>query len=131
VRLDRLYGKILLKPEAVNYVQIRETPSGCIIAWSVGPTNPAFGYSFPMGHQEDLALVNFNTDNDALNEFGLFYISLFILGNYARYYPEEWMADVEKSSELAFVTTEFLALAERRIPVLVLSELSQNWHVSG
>ncbi len=37
-----------------------------------------------------------------LNEFGYFYVALFIAGNYARYYPDLWVKDIEASSELSF-----------------------------
>ncbi len=67
--------------------------------------------------------------NEPLNEFGFFYVALFIAGNYARYYPDKWLADVEQSSFLALAIEELLYLAEERVPLLALSELTRAYHI--
>jgi hypothetical protein len=64
-----------------------------------------------------------------LNEFGFIYVALFIAGNYARYYPDRWVSDVENSTPLALAIEELLAVAETRMPWLILSELSGSYHV--
>lgn len=60
--------------------------------------------------------------NYGLNEFGYIYVALFILGNLARYYPDKWMEEVERSTALSSLVDYFLAGAKRRAPLLVLSE---------
>ena len=62
--------------------------------------------------------------NQPLNEFGFIYVALYIVGNYARYYPDLWMRDVERSSPLSLVIEELLAMAAQRMPLLTLSELA-------
>ena len=64
-----------------------------------------------------------------LNEFGLFYVALYIAGNYARYYPDRWLADVDRATPLALAVEELIAQAEQRVPLLALSELSRNYFV--
>jgi hypothetical protein len=64
-----------------------------------------------------------------LNEFGYFYVALFIAGNYARYYPDLWLADVEQCTPLALAVEELLWQAERRMACLTLSELTGTYHV--
>ena len=64
-----------------------------------------------------------------LNEFGFIYIALFIVGNYTRYYPDFWMRDVEETTDLGAVIEELTNVAERRMGILALSELSFQYHV--
>jgi hypothetical protein len=69
-----------------------------------------------------------------LNEFGWYYVALFIAGNYARYYPDRWVVDVERNTPLALAIDELLRTAVFRVPLLALSEMSrtylvpQAWH---
>ena len=65
----------------------------------------------------------------SLNEFGLLYVALFIASNYARYFPDRWMVDVEHGTPLALAVEELLALAATKAPLLALSELSRNYYV--
>jgi hypothetical protein len=75
--------------------------------------------------------VRFCTKDFGLNEFGLIYVALFILGNYARYYPDKWIKDVERATPIAHVAQQFLELATERAPLLSLSELSRCLLVPG
>jgi hypothetical protein len=63
------------------------------------------------------------TNSPPLNEFGYLYVALFIAGNYARYYPDRWLTDVEQSTQLATAIEQLCDLAEWRIPWLSLCEL--------
>lgn len=56
-------------------------------------------------------------------------MSLYILGNYARYYPDKWLADVEKSSPLALAVDELMHVVEQRLGLLTYSELVRSYHV--
>jgi hypothetical protein len=64
-----------------------------------------------------------------LNEFGYLYVALFIAGNYARYYPDRWVLDVENSTPLALATEELIRVADSRLPWLALSELERKYYV--
>jgi hypothetical protein len=63
------------------------------------------------------------TNKPVLNEFGYFYVALYLAGNYARYYPDKWLADVETSSPLALAIERLCDLSEWRAPWLTLCEL--------
>jgi hypothetical protein len=71
----------------------------------------------------------FYPDHSCLNEFGFIYVALFIAGNYARYYPDFWIHDVEENTQLGMAIEEFLGVVERRVGLLTLSELSQTYYV--
>ncbi|MGN6284519.1 MAG: YaaC family protein [Afipia sp.] len=65
----------------------------------------------------------------SLNEFGYLYVALHIAGNYARYYPDQWLQDVEASNPLSLAIEELCNIAEFRAPWLSLCELSQILYV--
>ena len=81
----------------------------------------------PMGMQSRVNEVKFCADPMCLNEFGLIYVSLYILGNYARYFPDRWMSDVEKATPLSLAALEMIEITKSRAPVLIASELSRAW----
>jgi hypothetical protein len=64
-----------------------------------------------------------------LNEFGYLYVSLYLAGNYARYFPDKWLVDVETSTALALAIEELCAISEWRVPWLALCELDQTMYV--
>jgi hypothetical protein len=70
------------------------------------------------------------TNNPPLNEFGYFYAGLFMAGNYARYYPDRWLDQIERSTPLALAIEELCSIAEWRVPWLTLCELGGNLLVS-
>jgi hypothetical protein len=70
------------------------------------------------------------TNTPSLNEFGHLYSGLFIAGNYARYFPDRWLLDIERATPLALSIEELCAVAEWRAPWLTLCELSQTLFVN-
>jgi hypothetical protein len=73
--------------------------------------------------------IRFLDRNIQLNEFGIFYIGLFIIGNYARYYPDMWIKEVEEYSPLAAACEQFMRFAEWRMALITLSDLSSTYMV--
>jgi hypothetical protein len=73
--------------------------------------------------------LRFMCSESCLNEFGFFYVALFLAGNYARYFPDRWLLDVEKSTPLAMAIEELCAVSETRVPLLALSELERTLFV--
>jgi hypothetical protein len=65
-----------------------------------------------------------------LNAFGMYYVALFIIGNYARYYPDLWMKDMQQSSPLSLIVEELLRDASIYLLLLSLSELSRIYFVT-
>jgi hypothetical protein len=65
------------------------------------------------------------TNSPPLNEFGYLYVALFIAGNYARYFPDKWLLDIESSSPLALAIEDLCLVSEWRAPWLTLCELGR------
>ena len=111
----------------VNYIDIHEFPSGYVL--SLRELNAPYHMELPHAvciSDED---VFFSCGDNQLGEFGNLYVSLNILGNFARYYPDKWMPNIEKNSAFANVVEELCANAFKRLPLLTLSELSRTYHV--
>ena len=70
------------------------------------------------------------TNSPTLNEFGYLYVALFLAGNYARYYPDKWLADVESSSAISLAIEELCSMAEWRVPWLSLCEMDLKMYVN-
>ena len=70
------------------------------------------------------------TNKPPLNEFGYFYTALFLAGNYARYYPDRWLVDVEQSTPLGLAIEELCNVAAWRVPWLTLCELDNVLYVN-
>ena len=68
--------------------------------------------------------------NPPLNEFGYLYSALFLAGNYARYYPDKWLHDVEHNAPLSLAIEELCSIAEWRAPWLSLCELGTTMLVN-
>jgi hypothetical protein len=128
--LASVYNKFVFHPALCEELSIVEMPSGCVITQQRRIDHPVYDSNFPFGTQITKDSVIFFGGSESLNEFGLLYCALFILGSYARYFPDRWMVDVEQSSHLALVSADFLHLVEERVPLLALSELMQTWHLT-
>ena len=130
--LQSIQDKLLFEPSAINYIDVIPAESEASILqvnWKDGEAQPRF--SWPNAIQLDDEDTYFCTNNDALNEFGVYFVGLFLLGNLARYYPDYWVDEVDTSSELAIAAHTFVAMAEARAPLLTLSELARVWYLVG
>ena len=70
--------------------------------------------------------IFFWTEDQPLNEFGFYYAALFIVGNYARYYPDYWMKDIDDRKAHVQIIQNLLASATEVMPSLCFSELSRR-----
>ena len=77
----------------------------------------------------DVDAATVETRKSLYEEFGLLYVALFICGNYARYYPDFWIRDVETHSPLALAIEQLISDAEKTMALLTLSELSRVYYV--
>lgn len=71
--------------------------------------------------------ILFWTNDSPQNEFCYIYLSLYILGNFARYYPDLWMKAVEENHPIATVSERFFEIVEARMPLCTLSEMSRSY----
>ena len=109
-------------------VIITELSNGIMLNFTSSPTNP-LRITLPASVTWSKDEVRFFSSEHPLNEFGLFYVAMYIAGNYARYYPDKWLADVDRAAPIALAIEELLAQADQRVPLLALSELSRHYFV--
>jgi hypothetical protein len=114
-----------LSPNQVNAFRITELPSGYILEMEDSNDYMCLPHSTCINSED----TYFTCSTENLGEFGYLYISLHILGNYARYYPDQWMKHIEAYSPLASVVDDLCLNAITRLPLLSLSELSRVYHV--
>jgi hypothetical protein len=122
----------MAKPDFVNFpVDLREGPSGGILTWTVNRTVGELVISFPPGSMWKMDEARLWPTPEPLNEFGYLYVALYIAGNYARYYPDRWIADVEASTPLGLAIEQLMSTATERMALLTLSELMQTYYIPG
>lgn len=71
----------------------------------------------------------FHLDELPLNEFGYFYVAIFIAGNYARYYPDLWLEDIKVHFDLCLFLEILSEEAINRVAILTLMELTRKIYV--
>jgi hypothetical protein len=121
---------VMVHPALVDSVNLVPYPSGGTIRLETNPASPNGGLRFPPAATKNVKeFYCWLGDDVSLNEFGYLYVALYIAGNYARYYPDRWIADVESATDLALAIEELVAIAEQRMPWLTLSELSRSYHL--
>jgi hypothetical protein len=128
--VQTLLERIKLNPNNIERIDVRQAGTGIVIT---------FGNDWVNGHIScpvpGAAVVNTEewrmwTNDPPLNEFGYYYVGLYLAGNYARYYPDKWLADVESSSPICLAIEEVCSTAEWRVPWLALCELDRTLYVN-
>ncbi len=127
--LTKMMGSIFVAPASVPGVEVRELINGSLLQTTDKSPFISGSVTFPQGTTWARNEVRFCPTARHLNEFGHFYAALFILGNYARYYPDYWIQDINSRSELALFSELLMHEAERRLPLLALTELDQIAYV--
>ena len=124
--VDRVLARIFVKPGDVDRIECTPMSGAYIINMNFEIDGVPIFARMPASVQENIADIYFPVEDVPVNEFGIYYMGLYILGNYARYFPDLWMADVESASDLSQCAAEFISIAERRVPLLALSELNRT-----
>ena len=127
--IDEFLDNVLVNPNDVDGVTYNEFPSGGQIIATTTADRSVLRLIFPPCTCEEYPHICFWPTRQSLNEFGFLYVALYIVGNYARYYPDFWIHDVERCTELGLMVEELLSVAERRLALLTLSELTQTLFV--
>lgn len=123
--LDAFGNLCKLSPSFVNELRLTELPYGYILDWDDSESHMKLPHSTCINSED----TYFTCSSENLGEFGYLYLSLHMLGNYARYYPDQWIKHIEVCSPLANVADDLCRKAITRLPLLALSELSRNYHV--
>jgi hypothetical protein len=127
--LDAFVANCKFSPGTSPGIKLIRKGGGVTIVVRTGPEEPPQSMSLPQGISwRDDELRMFVAD-EPLTEFGLYYVALFIASNYARYFPDRWVAEIEDNSFLALTIGELLQSAEQRLPLLCLSELARVYYV--
>ncbi|WP_423790791.1 YaaC family protein [Microvirga solisilvae] len=127
-RIQQFSDDIKIRASDVDRVNITELASAFVLRVQ-DKSDDRVHMSLPPCAMWTTDEIRFLPSKTSINEFGYIYIGLYILGNYARYFPDRWMVDVESGSPLAMAAEEFVAMAEWRMALLTLSDLSQNYLV--
>jgi hypothetical protein len=122
---DHLFNTLRFEPAWIDRTEVKRFPNG--FSWSYTADHIVGTPKFRLPHacMYTTDEIRFWTEDQPLNQFGLFYVALFIAGNFARYYPDIWLREVERSSALARAIEELTNQAEEWVPWLTLSELSR------
>lgn len=123
--LDAFGNLCKISSNSINTIKITELPSGYILDWEDNDDYMCLPHSTCINSED----VFFTCSSENLGEFGYLYLSLHMLGNYARYYPDQWVKHIEAYSPLASVVDDLCRNAMTRLPLLSLSELSRSYHV--
>lgn len=128
--VQALLGRMRLNPNDIDRIDLREAGTGLVITlnndWVSGHVSFPVPAAATINSEEWRMWIN----NPPLNEFGFYYVGLYLAGNYARYYPDRWLADVEASSAISLAIEEMCSTAEWRAPWLSLCELDQTLYVN-
>jgi hypothetical protein len=124
--VDKFKDLVSFAPRGAHRLIIQDYPTGLALSFPSGPDTPG---QIPWAICPDLENTWFATRKESLNEFGLLYVALHIAGNFARYYPDKWLAHIEASSPLALAIDRLTDIAFERTPLLLVSELSQRCFV--
>ena len=110
-------------------ITFTEFPNGGIITVNNRMIDGRINFKIPHGMNLSKNEVCFWPKAQRINEFGYFYIALFIVGNYARYYPDHWLRDIDMSADISLAIEDLIVAAKRRIALLTFSELSGTYFV--
>ena len=129
--VKKLYDKVSIAGAALDEVNVEHGGNTFVVVHTRRKCWPQYPLHCPNGFNSDCRLVWFFSGSSLLNEFGYLYTSLFICGNLARYYPDRWIKEIEKSSDLAIAISALLNLATERMAVLALSEMARVYYITG
>lgn len=124
--LNSFMDLVSFAPRGVHRVIVSDFPQGVGLTFPHGLDTPG---QIPWAICPDLENAWLATRKESLNEFGLLYVALHIAGNFARYYPDKWLAHIEASSPLALAIDRLTEITFERAPLLLVGELSQRCFV--
>lgn len=121
-------NQIKFDGEAAKYIDVKEFEHGaCYCEIRLGKDAAVRGaIDLPPIVYSTSLITHFSSSDWDLGEFGAYYITLFILGNIVRYYPDLWIPHVEADTEFAQVIEIVCDSAIERISVLAASELDRE-----
>ncbi|MEH2513109.1 hypothetical protein V1291_004463 [Nitrobacteraceae bacterium AZCC 1564] len=128
------FGNIEMCAWFVDRVNLKQFPGGGVFTVKMSDMDRQQDLSklhikVPPGSCWTTGETRFWPNTRPLNEFGYLYVALFIVGNYARYFPDMWLLDVEQATPLALAIEELLRIASERMVWCAVSELDRCYFV--
>jgi hypothetical protein len=114
---------IKVRAEEVDRINHTKFSEGGVLDYEFDPiqSSPDAFLDMPQSAMWTKSDIRFWPKIRPLNEFAYIYLSLFILGNYARYYPDKWLLHIDQHSPLVSATEELVNIIERRMVLLSYS----------
>ena len=141
---NRVYSEIVIQPadrkallevvkgfefsaSAQHEMNLKDVGGGIIIENNIPlmglqPNDDVF-MNYPTSFQAKRDELYYCASDFNINEFGLYYVSMYMLGNIVRYYPDLWAKSVSAYDEFAYIVDRLLEVVEDRVPKLAASEL--------
>lgn len=118
-----LLDGIMMKPESVNFVDLHQVEQAYQFTMNFDHLHNDL--DIPLPHAAMVSVNEFRMwcQKPCLNEFGHIYVAMYLAGNYARYFPDQWLNDVESATPLALAIEHLCDMSEWRAPWLALCEL--------
>jgi hypothetical protein len=129
--VNEVFESFSVPPRWINEVDIKLGNNAFIVIHTakVGENWPSDPAVMPNAFNSNAENAWFFSEKVPMNEFGYLYVGLFICASLARYYPDLWMVEISRDSDLSLGISAFLRLAARRIAVLALSELTRTYFI--
>lgn len=126
--LEKISEGFLFSASAQHGMTIKEIGGGCIINNTIYldglQGEEGIFVRQPSSIQSKKDEIFYFRPGFEINEFGIYYISMYMLSNIVRYYPDIWADSVSKYDDFAYVVDRLLEVVEDRILKLSASELS-------
>ncbi|MBA8798249.1 hypothetical protein FHW77_001955 [Agrobacterium sp. RC10-4-1] len=116
--------KFLFKPLMYEDITIQAPPNGALI--TINTMREMQGWHSPESFSGSIKQMYFVGDGDYLNEFGFYYVCLYIAGMVARYHPNKWIKEINSNTISASLIDELVDSSIKRVPLLLLSALERS-----
>lgn len=123
---DQVIANFKFPPCRVPDVMIADTPSGALFTWNDKPPHSKQYISMPDAFPWAKSESYFVGSGAFLNEFGYFYIGLYITGMITRYHPQMWIRELRTMSHSSSLVDEFVEHSLSRVPLLTLCNLNEE-----
>ncbi|WP_441931680.1 YaaC family protein [Neorhizobium galegae] len=117
--------RFLFLPRSFEDISIIQPPNGIIIKLDTTRDHSA-NSSSPEAFAGTKDQMYFVGSGDYLNEFGYYYVCLYIAGMITRYHPTHWIKELATNSVSTALVDELVDSALTRLPLLVLSLLERS-----
>ncbi|MBX9452655.1 MAG: YaaC family protein [Mesorhizobium sp.] len=124
--LNAVADRFKFPPAMVSDVKYIESGNAIIFDVTRKSTEKFYQSVGPESFSEKIDNLYFISDGEFLNEFGYFYVGLYILGMITRYHPQRWIRELSRNSDYTVIIDEFIDLSLTRAPLLVLGELRND-----